>query len=260
MRQLWVGTTPLADVPGREHVLASGDMHLVVRPAGEPVRLFGSGAGSVVDIGPAVVGGVRTAFYAKEVPSRVQSVGVTFHPAAAAALFGCPADELTGRHSSLHELWSPSTCAELQERLHGEPGPSAQLDLLEAVIAERLRRLRGIHPAVAAALERFRHTTNVAAVVRDTGYSHRTLAEQFRRTMGIGPKAYQRIRRMRRLLQRIGDTPWSDLAAEAGFSDQAHFVREFHQFTGATPTAYLRARPANSDHFRILQDKPAPSR
>jgi hypothetical protein len=114
VRQLWVGTTPLADAPGREHVLPSGDMHLVVRPAGEPVRLFGDGNRPGVDIGSSVVGGIRTAFYAKEVPSQVQSVGVTFHPVAAYALFGCPADELTGRHTSLQELWG---------RLHGEPAP-----------------------------------------------------------------------------------------------------------------------------------------
>jgi AraC-like DNA-binding protein len=224
------------------------------------VRLFGDSDSSGPIIGPSVVGGVRTSFYAKEVPSEVQSVGVTFHPAAARALVGYTADELAGRHVSLEQLWSASVAAELRERLHAVPTPGAQLDLLEGMLAERLRGLRGIHPAVAVALERFRLTTNVAAVVRDTGYSHRTLAEQFRRTMGIGPKAYLRMARMRRLLKRIGHAPWSDLAAEAGFSDQAHFVREFRQFTGATPTGYLGARPGDSYHFRILQDTPATSR
>jgi AraC-like DNA-binding protein len=152
---------------------------------------------------------------------QVQSVGVSFHPTVAQALFGYTAEELAGRHIPLEDLWSRLAVAELREHLHEAPTREAQIDILKRAIAKRLPRLRGIHPAVAAALERFRVTSNIAAVVRDTGYSHRTVAEQFRRTMGIGPKAYLRVARMRRLLGRIGHAPWSDLAADAGFSDQA---------------------------------------
>lgn len=163
-------------------------------------------------------------------------------------------------NSSLTELWCPSAVAELQERLHAALAPAAQLNIVEDAIAERIPPLRGLHPAVASGLEQFRLTTNVTAAVRASGYSHRTVAEQFQRTMGVGPKAYVQTARMRRLLPRIGAVPRSDLAAETGFSDQAHFVREFRKFTGTTPTAYLRSRPVNPYHFRIVQDGPTPTR
>ena len=254
VRQLWVGTTASPNAQIREHTLPSGDMHLVVRPAGEPVRVVASDDATATSVGAAVVGGVRTTFYIKEVSSGVRSVGVTFHPATAGALFGYTAEELSGRHHSLDDLWSASAAARLQEQLSAASDPETQLDILEETIAARLPRLRRPHPAVAAALEQFRVTTNVTRAVRASGYSHRTVAEQFRRTMGVSPKAYLQLARMRRLLARIGAVPWSDLAAEAGFSDQAHFVREFRKFTGATPTAYQRSRPLHPYHFRILQD------
>jgi hypothetical protein len=59
---------------------------------------------------------------------------------------------------------------------------------------------------------------------------------------------------------------WCMIAAEHGYTDQAHFIHDYRDFTGITPTAYCPsslnrrnhvplALPAASDLF--LQDKPA---
>jgi AraC-like DNA-binding protein len=45
--------------------------------------------------------------------------------------------------------------------------------------------------------------------------------------------------------------PWVDLALQAGYSDQAHFNRDFLAIAGMSPQAYRRAAPASSRHVRI---------
>ena len=63
--------------------------------------------------------------------------------------------------------------------------------------------------------------------------------------VGLGPRVLARLLRMRRLLETIdarGPVGWSERAAELGWLDQAHLIRDFKRHTGVTPTTYLAAR------------------
>jgi AraC-like DNA-binding protein len=36
--------------------------------------------------------------------------------------------------------------------------------------------------------------------------------------------------------------PWADLAADLGWTDQSHLIRDVRRHTGTTPSAYLASR------------------
>jgi transcriptional regulator GlxA family with amidase domain len=75
------------------------------------------------------------------------------------------------------------------------------------------------------------------------GLSPRQLRRLFRLELGIGPKRYIRIVRLRRLLSTArANVSWADLAIEAGFYDQAHLISDFKELLNATPDAFLAAR------------------
>lgn len=68
----------------------------------------------------------------------------------------------------------------------------------------------------------------------------------FKASTGMPPHQWQmsaRIRRVQELLLN-GDAPLTEIAAETGFSDQAHFTRTFRRVVGQTPAAWQRARRA----------------
>jgi AraC-like DNA-binding protein len=128
------------------------------------------------------------------------------------------------------------------------------LDTFESVLASRLPRVRGLHPAVAMALARFHEGTAVADVVADSGYSHRRFLEVFREAAGLAPKVYCRVRRFQRALRRMASPSpltWADLALESGFSDQAHFNREFLLLAGVTPGEYRKIAPSSPNHLPL---------
>jgi AraC-like DNA-binding protein len=237
----------------REHVLPTGLMHVVFRLSEDPLRLFADpGDTSGETVGDALIGGARASFYIREVLQPSCSVGAQLRPGAAQALFGSPADELAGRHTRLVDVWGRSV-ASIRAQLAESSSLERRLDLFEAILADRLPSVRGLHPAVAQALQRFSTTSNVHDVVRNSGFSHRTFISLFLRDVGLTPKRYCRVLRFRRALQRVsaGRPLWVDLAVAAGFSDQAHFNREFREFAGVTPGEYSRASPRFAHHVPI---------
>ena len=42
-----------------------------------------------------------------------------------------------------------------------------------------------------------------------------------------------------------------EIALACGYYDQAHFIREFRDFAGVTPTTYVRTRVAHRGHLPL---------
>ncbi len=72
--------------------------------------------------------------------------------------------------------------------------------------------------------------------------SERHLRTVFADVVGMSPKRFSRIDRVRRVLRHIGEKDLAHLAVEAGYYDQSHMTAEFRRVMGVTPAAYLAGR------------------
>ena len=96
------------------------------------------------------------------------------------------------------------------------------------------------------------------ADIRDlVGVSTKRLIALFRAEVGLSPKAYARIRRLQAALRLLsaGSLGGARIAADVGYFDQAHFVREFQSFTGMTPTQYTEQRIVLPSHVPVVRQK-----
>lgn len=172
-------------------------------------------------------------------------VGIVTTPVACLAVFGVEPSSIRGRVVDLASAWPPAV--ELRSRLLGMSDPTEMLALVDDVLAG------GLAPAVpgldrcaaaVAALEAD-PARSIAELARELGVSHGYLDRVFTRVVGVGPRTLARTLRVRRLLERIsvhGHVPWTALAAELGWFDQAHLIRDFKRHTGVTPSEYQRAQ------------------
>jgi methylphosphotriester-DNA--protein-cysteine methyltransferase len=81
------------------------------------------------------------------------------------------------------------------------------------------------------------------SVAADVSSTH--LAQRFKESIGVTPKRLARTYRFAATVfasDPAGPIDWDDLAADAGYLDQAQLGHEFRAFTWLTPTRYVEVR------------------
>lgn len=73
----------------------------------------------------------------------------------------------------------------------------------------------------------------------------------FRDCVGMNPKEYARIVKFQKAMEimQCGDINFAAVAAESGYADQSHFIREFKKMSGHTPNELQRLVDPYSDLF-----------
>lgn len=247
-----------------ESILPTGTLELAINLRQNELSFYdASRSEHRARLSGAVVSGAHAQSFAPGDEEEVIIIGVHFKPGGAFPFLGLPAGELADTHVDLDTLWGTSA-GRLRERLCAAETSVERFRLLEEGLLSRLFRGAQQHYAVSAALEMFgKH--QFAPTVRDAanylGLSQRRFIQVFKAQVGLTPKLFTRIRRFQQVRALIGQNlspNWSALALDLGYFDQSHFIREFLEFSGLTPTDYLnrhksfieRNRHGKSNHLR----------
>ncbi|MEQ9815571.1 MAG: helix-turn-helix domain-containing protein [Azospirillaceae bacterium] len=178
---------------------------------------------------------------------RSHCLQINFTPLGAHRFFGLPMREVADRMVPVADI-DDRAVAELGARVEEAPDWPARFALAERFMVRRLGRsapLSGAGRAFASLL-RSGGGARVATLAGELEWSRKHLASRFRDEIGLAPKAVARIvrfNRAQRLALRAAAVDWADIAVDAGYADQAHLIREFREFAGATPAGWLAAQP-----------------
>jgi AraC-like DNA-binding protein len=154
-------------------------------------------------------------------------VRVRLRPGRAKALLGRPVRDLADRAFRAPELPGLDIGG-----LVADP-----VGTLAAAVAER--RADGDLIAEAAALLA---DEGVAATARRLHLSERRLRALFADGVGLSPKHFARIDRVRTVLSTGAGARWADVATAAGYYDQSHMTSEFRLLMGVPPAAFAAGR------------------
>ncbi|MCX5268279.1 AraC family transcriptional regulator [Streptomyces sp. NBC_00199] len=203
------------------------------------VRVAQNGRHDTLVVGPRT----RATYHADPDERLVSCTQLRLAPGAVGPLLGVPAGDLVGRAVPAADLPGPAARRLARELAAGEPQEiTARLaDLLPPPVdGSRERLLRAAVDALSTRADRA--PAAVHDVARELAVSERQLRNLFAVGVGVSPKHYARIDRVRHLLTHAASTPWAQLAADAGFYDQSHMTADFRTLMGVPPTAFFSGR------------------
>ena len=247
-------------------ILPAAPAPLLIVNLGAPFLIRAGTADEATEYADGCVVTTPTRAWEFSYPRPTRSVGVHLKPWGLAPFLSMPAAELCDRPVTIEQAWGRPAATELRDRLATADGPDRMLTVLEEELARRQRETDG--------LDLVRQASGViaasggAVAIGDlgvaAGVSSTYLAKRFKEIIGVTPKRLARSYRFAATVLSIDPAEpvnWGDLAAGAGYFDQAHFAHEFRKFTGLTPTRYIEVRQQfRRDHpGHVLDSWPLPA-
>lgn len=182
----------------------------------------------------------------------VQVVGIRFHPGGTLPFFRHPMNELTNQVVQLANL-DGNIAHDLVARAGDAPFLSQKIAVAAGWLAGRVRDCLQESWLICLAEKIVTHCGQISvdSLAATAGVSGRQLERRFLREVGVGPKLLSRILRFQHVFRAVEQNHegWAAVAAECGYYDQAHLIRDFQQFAGQTPSVLFAHTPPLTETF-----------
>jgi AraC-like DNA-binding protein len=195
----------------------------------------------VVSADYALLVGPSSGLSTQELSGSGWALGTMLQPAAGTALVGGPVSELTDQVVPLPD---DALTARIRAEIGEDPDDPARQQAAVTAVEAALRELLPVDEegelvnAIVEYVEGDPEVQRVGQVCDKFAITERTLQRLTARRIGLSPKWLIQRRRLHEAAERLAQVERPDLARVAvdlGYSDQAHFGRDFRTVTGLTP-------------------------
>ncbi|HYE53607.1 MAG TPA: helix-turn-helix domain-containing protein, partial [Chitinophagaceae bacterium] len=198
-----------------------------------------------VALSAAGITGLRDSYRTFRNAANTGTVLVYFKEAGAATFFRQPIHELFRESVSLENFMLRSELLVTEEQLAEASTHSAKIEVIEQFLLARMQSTTPDQMVLSALalIHKSKGTIRIRELAQQLYISQGALEKRFRKVAGASPKKFAGIVRIKHILQKYdASSSLTSLGYEAGFYDQAHFIKEFKAFTGETPDTFFSAK------------------
>ncbi len=232
----------------REKILPDGAIELIIDLDTEPKSIFDDEASDRCrTVKKAWISGERTGYIVIGAHRNQSMVGIRFRPGGAYPFFRFPISELSESVTELDLIWG-GLVDEIRDQLLSIESHDEKLATLEAFLLARAQRSLEANRLIAFAVHQLQYSPQFLAIrdlANTIGITQKHLISQFEKVVGLRPKSFARVCKFQKvvnLIEQQDAIEWSAIANDCGYYDQAHFIKEFQNFSGLNPSTYLMQR------------------
>jgi len=168
---------------------------------------------------------------------------VRFHPEGFTPFATLPINEMENRAVSLEELYG-SDGVMLEKEILNANSIESRIEIIESFLMNKLTSPEYIDRVAKSSVElimRLNGQLSVDELADDLQINRRSLERKFSNVIGLSPKQLSKIIRLQSTLKMLANKQYSSLTEisyEGSYYDQAHFIKDFKEFTGLSPKKF----------------------
>ncbi len=187
--------------------------------------------------------GQFTKNYSLRLSGNIGMVGIVFWPAGLSHLLGTPMIEFTNQRIDLN-LVLGKEAAILKSQILESETHHHRIEILEHFLLDKLCKKASapdIVDSAVSAIVQHKGILSISQLSDDLCISPRQFRRRFTEKVGVAPKFFSRIKRFSYIshLSASSFAKWMDIVHEGGYYDQAHFIRDFCEFSGKKPSEFI---------------------
>lgn len=237
----WTLESPKEKTPERNTIVPDGCMKMIFH-YGDLYKHYPEN-GNCIELPRCFVVGQLTGPYEVEPAGETGTFFVCFHPNGFLPFASIPIREMENTAVPLDKLFGKDG-QEIGQKILNASSAVERITLIEAFLFSQLQHAAAIDQIVKSTVEIILTANgqlSVDELSRQTSIKRRQLERKFSSAIGLSPKQLSKTIRLQATLKTLLSkkiTNLTALAYESEYYDQAHFIKDFKEFTGITPKEF----------------------
>jgi AraC-like DNA-binding protein len=226
----------------RQRIVPDGCMELIIH-FGDPYRQFFENGTSIIQPRAFVFGQITN--YIEIAPTGNSGIiAARFLPDGLSPLIELHVSTLENKAVSLNEVFGDAGL-ELERSILKAKDIPERIRVLEKFLLDRLSEPRSIDTITKNCVDEILGShgqLGMNELADKMNIHRRNIERKFTSVIGMSPKQLARVIRLQSTIRMLGSkdfTSLTSLAYENGYYDQAHFIRDFRDFTGMSPKSFF---------------------
>ncbi|WP_108869528.1 AraC family transcriptional regulator [Aquimarina aquimarini] len=239
----WTLEVPADNDSQKQRIVPDGCIEMAFI-LGDDIKRYTSKDEFILQPRAMVLGQTIEPFYI-EPTGYVNTFAIRFYPYGFANFVAEPIKNLANKETPLELLFEEKIAKELEQKIIQAKDVKQRIGIIEKFLLEKLNDKSTVENIVKTTVDALLLTNGnapIKTILKDDLTKRRQLERKFAKQIGVSPKQLGKVIRLQTALKMLLNKETESLtniAYKSEYYDQAHFIKDFKEFTGTNPKEFL---------------------